>query len=70
MTEVFRIAHMGDLGCELPKEQREMLKDLDVLMIPVGGYYTIDAAQARRLVEYVTAQCGDSHALPWNGLWL
>ena len=51
---VFRIAHMGDLGCELPKEQREMLKDLDVLMIPVGGYYTIDAAQARQLVEYVT----------------
>ena len=34
--------------------QREMLKDLDVLMIPVGGYYTIDAAQARQLVEYVT----------------
>lgn len=23
-------------------------------MIPVGGYYTIDAAQARQLVEYVT----------------
>ena len=27
--------------------QMELLKDLDAIMIPVGGYYTIDAAQAR-----------------------
>lgn len=50
---IFRIAHMGDLGCDLPKEQRELLKGLDVMMIPVGGYYTIDAGQARNLAEYV-----------------
>lgn len=47
----FRVAHLGDLGCDL--EPVEMLKGLDVMMIPVGGYYTIDAAQARQLVEHV-----------------
>lgn len=45
-----RIAHMGDLGCELEPEQMEKLKNLDAILIPVGGYYTIDASQARALV--------------------
>ena len=48
-----RIAHLGDLGCTLEPGQVELLKDLDAIMIPVGGYYTIDAAQARTLVEAV-----------------
>lgn len=48
-----RIAHLGDLGCTLEPGQMELLKDLDAIMIPVGGYYTIDAAQARALVEAV-----------------
>ena len=45
------MAHLGDLGCELEPEQLEALKNLDALMIPVGGFYTIDAAQAKALVE-------------------
>ena len=48
-----RIAHLGDLGCTLEPGQMELLKDLDAIMIPVGGYYTIDAAQAMALVEAV-----------------
>lgn len=52
--KVFRIAHAGDLGCSLLPEQKEALKNLDLLMIPVGGYYTIDAAQARKLAEDIT----------------
>lgn len=46
-----RVAHLGDLGCALPPEQLQALKGLDVLMIPVGGFFTIDAAQAKALVE-------------------
>lgn len=46
-----RIAHMGDIGCELTKEQAEQLKNLDAIMIPVGGYYTIDAAQAKAMAD-------------------
>ena len=46
-----RIAHLGDLGCALSREQQEKLRGLDALLIPVGGYYTIDAAQAKGLVD-------------------
>ena len=46
-----RVAHLGDLGCMPEPEQIEALKGLDALMIPVGGFYTIDAAQARELVD-------------------
>ena len=49
----FRIAHLGDLGCELEKEQIEQLKDLDVCMIPVGGHFTIDGKQAAELVHVI-----------------
>ncbi|MCD7744925.1 MAG: MBL fold metallo-hydrolase [Lachnospiraceae bacterium] len=41
-----RVAHFGDLGCELTPEQMEKLQNLDVAMVPVGGYFTIDAKQA------------------------
>lgn len=46
-TEGLRIVHLGDLGCRLDGEQTEILESPDVLMIPVGGFYTIDAQQAR-----------------------
>lgn len=45
-AEGLRIVHLGDLGCALNAEQLETLKGPDVLMIPVGGFYTIDAKQA------------------------
>ena len=45
-----KIAHMGDIGCTLPAQQMELLKNLDAILVPVGGYYTIDAAQAKSLV--------------------
>ena len=32
-----RIAHLGDLGCTPEPGQMELLKDLDAIMIPVGG---------------------------------
>lgn len=50
-AEGLRVAHLGDLGCDLTPEQTERLTGLDALMIPVGGYYTIDAKQARAVVD-------------------
>ena len=61
------VVHMGDIG-RLPTEQEyEELKQADVLMIPVGGYYTIDAVQAKEIIDTVDAgltilmhyRCGD-----------
>jgi L-ascorbate metabolism protein UlaG (beta-lactamase superfamily) len=46
-----RLVHMGDIGCELSDEDIEKIKDCDVLLIPVGGFYTIDAAQAKAYVD-------------------
>lgn len=50
-AEGMRVAHMGDLGCELTAEQIEALKGVDAMLIPIGGFYTIDAAQAKTVVE-------------------
>ncbi len=50
-AEGMRIVHMGDLGHMLSAEQCAALTGADVLMIPVGGYYTIDARTAAALVR-------------------
>ena len=46
-----RIAHLGDLGHPLSEDELSRFGRLDLLMIPVGGVYTVDAAQAKELVE-------------------
>ena len=46
-----RVAHLGDLGCDLTPEQKDKLRNLSALLIPVGGHFTIDAAQAKRLAD-------------------
>ena len=40
-----RIAHLGDLGA-WDEKLMEQMGCVDILLIPVGGYYTIDAASA------------------------
>lgn len=52
-----RVAHLGDLGCALDDEQRAQLTNIDVLMIPVGGYFTIDAKRAARIVAELKPKC-------------
>lgn len=49
--EDLSIAHLGDLGHMPNAEQMELLKDLDVLMLPIGGTYTIDTPQAEALIK-------------------
>ncbi len=46
-----RLAHLGDLGCDLTEKEIEALKGVDVLMIPVGGFFTIDAAAAKKIAR-------------------
>ena len=41
-----RFVHMGDIGCKLSYTQIDEIKGSDVLMIPVGGFYTINARHA------------------------
>ena len=55
-TEGLRIVHLGDLGCALNDEQLMTLNRPDVLMIPVGGFFTIDAKQAEETASKLGAR--------------
>lgn len=48
-----RICHLGDLGHILSRRQLNELGSIDVLLIPVGGTYTIDYKQAADLVKLI-----------------
>jgi len=43
------ICHLGDLGHQLSDKQASDLGEIDILLIPVGGYYTIDAKVATQV---------------------
>jgi L-ascorbate metabolism protein UlaG (beta-lactamase superfamily) len=45
------ICHLGDVGHELSGEQTEELSNCDVLMIPVGGHFTIDGQTAAAMAS-------------------
>lgn len=45
------VCHFGDLGEEYSDKIAGVLSDADVWLIPVGGTYTIDAAQAKKYIE-------------------
>lgn len=51
------VAHMGDLGHLLTAEQAEAIGPLDAAFIPVGGYYTIDAKQAKAVCDALKPKC-------------
>ena len=55
-AEGLRVAHLGDLGHLPTAEQAALLAPVDVLMLPVGGYYTIDAATAQETARLLQAQ--------------
>ncbi len=57
-AEGLRIAHLGDLG-HFPdtEEQKAALSDLDVMLIPIGGFFTIDTPTAVRLIEEFKPRC-------------
>jgi L-ascorbate metabolism protein UlaG (beta-lactamase superfamily) len=46
-----RVCHCGDLGHALTHEQVKEIGQVDVLLVPVGGIYTIDAAGAYEVVK-------------------
>lgn len=47
------ICHLGDLGHRLQEEQLEEAADADVLLIPISGQHTINAAQAAEVISQV-----------------
>lgn len=47
------VCHLGDLGHQLTPEQLAGIGDVDVLLVPVGGRFTVDAKGARELIAAV-----------------
>ncbi len=48
-----RLAHMGDPGHILTKDIAEKLGSIDVILLPVGGFYTIDADEAGKVMREI-----------------
>lgn len=48
-----KLCHLGDLGHELSTSQIEMIGKIDVLLIPVGGIYTINFEEAVKVVQQI-----------------
>lgn len=51
-----KLVHLGDLGHMLTKEQLDKIGKVDILMIPVGGCFTIDAQQASEIARTLDAR--------------
>lgn len=47
------IVHLGDLGRMLTSDEVDGLDGVDILMIPVGGTYTINATEAAKIVSEI-----------------
>ena len=51
LLDDIRVCHLGDLG-HIPSEQEAKgIGPIDLLMMPVGGVYTIDASEATKTLE-------------------
>lgn len=48
-----RIVHLGDLGHTLSDAQLKRIGSVDVLMVPVGGVYTLNGLDAAKVVEQI-----------------
>ncbi len=46
-----RVCHLGDLGHQLNDKQVAELGSVDILLIPVGGFFTIDAKVAGQVCD-------------------
>ncbi len=55
-AEGLRVCHCGDLGHVLTPQQVAAICRVDVLLVPVGGTFTVDAAGARRVAAQLAAK--------------
>jgi L-ascorbate metabolism protein UlaG (beta-lactamase superfamily) len=46
-----KIVHLGDLGHLLSEDQLKKIGEVDILMVPVGGVYTLNGIDAQKVVE-------------------
>jgi L-ascorbate metabolism protein UlaG (beta-lactamase superfamily) len=49
----WRICHLSDVGHLLTPAQLRQIGEVDVLMIPIGGVYTINGSEAKKVVAQI-----------------
>lgn len=52
-TDDMVLCHLGDLGHLLDQDQLKEINQVDILFIPVGGYFTINHLQAGQVIEQI-----------------
>ncbi|MCK5416643.1 MBL fold metallo-hydrolase [Candidatus Parcubacteria bacterium] len=52
-VEGITITHLGDLGHLLHSKELEILSGTDILLVPVGGKYTLDAKNAVKVINQI-----------------
>jgi L-ascorbate metabolism protein UlaG (beta-lactamase superfamily) len=50
VIDELRLVHLGDLGHTLTESQIKAIGPVDVLMIPIGGIYTLNGEEAKKVV--------------------
>lgn len=55
-VEGVNVCHCGDLGHELSIDQIKAVGKVDVLLVPVGGTFTVDVKGAARVAEQLKAK--------------
>jgi L-ascorbate metabolism protein UlaG (beta-lactamase superfamily) len=53
LIDGIQVCHLGDLGHILSEKELVEIGPVDILLIPVGGYFTIDANEATRVAEQI-----------------
>jgi L-ascorbate metabolism protein UlaG (beta-lactamase superfamily) len=62
-----RVCHLGDLGHRLSDKQVADLGKVDILLVPVGGYFTIDANTATEVCNQIKPKV--IIPMHWNYKW-
>lgn len=55
-AEGVRLCHMGDIGHQPDAELLKQIGRIDILMLPVGGTYTLDGAGAAKAAAAIAAR--------------
>jgi len=56
ITDGMRVCHLGDLGHLLGDKEIQQIGQVDCLLIPVGGFFTIGPEEARQVVDQLQPQ--------------
>ena len=49
----YRVLHTGDLGCIPHKDILEKMQNVDIMLAPINGYYTISAKELKDIIDIV-----------------